>query len=88
VRRYTILALLTWSLLLGGSLLWNIAKQNEITLELASNTAKANFNKDVAYRLWASSHGGVYWSPARRRPPAPGWPICPTAIWLPMTGGS
>ncbi len=69
--RYTILALLAWSALLGGSLLWNIAKQHEITLELASNTAHANFNKDVAYRLWASSHGGVYVEPSDKTPPSP-----------------
>jgi len=71
VIRYTAAGLLTWSLLLGGSLAWNIAKQREITLELATNTALANFNKDVAYRLWASSHGGVYVEPTEKTPPSP-----------------
>ncbi len=71
VLRYTAAGMLAWSLLLGGSLAWNIAKQREITLELATNTALANFNKDVAYRLWASSHGGVYVEPTEKTPPSP-----------------
>ncbi|EME68866.1 Signal transduction histidine kinase [Paramagnetospirillum caucaseum] len=71
VARYAALGLLAWSLLLGGSLAWNIAKQHEITLELATNTALANFNKDVAYRLWASGHGGVYVEPTEKTPPSP-----------------
>ncbi|BAE50810.1 PAS domain S-box protein [Paramagnetospirillum magneticum] len=71
VVRYAAAGLFSWSLLLGGSLAWNIAKQREITLELATNTAQANFNKDVAYRLWASSHGGVYVEPDAKTPPSP-----------------
>lgn len=71
VIRYTVLALAAWTFLLGGSLAWNIAKQREITMELAANTATAHFNKDVAYRLWASAHGGVYVEPTERTPPSP-----------------
>lgn len=69
--RYTALGLLAWTLLLGASLAWNVGKQREITLELATNTALANFNKDVAYRLWASGHGGVYVEPSEKTPPSP-----------------
>ncbi|WP_156428722.1 PAS domain S-box protein [Magnetospirillum sp. XM-1] len=69
--RYTALGLLAWTLLLGASLAWNVSKQREITLELATNTALANFNKDVAYRLWASGHGGVYVEPTEKTPPSP-----------------
>ncbi|ARJ68264.1 histidine kinase [Magnetospirillum sp. ME-1] len=71
VMRYTAVGLLAWTLLLGISLAWNISKQREITLELATNTALANFNKDVAYRLWASGHGGVYVEPTEKTPPSP-----------------
>lgn len=71
VRRYTFLALAVWTVLLALSLGWNITKQREITQELATNTARANFNKDMAYRLWASSHGGVYVEPTEKTPPSP-----------------
>jgi PAS domain S-box-containing protein len=71
IIRYTALALAAWTLLLAGSLAWNVAKQREITMELAANTATAHFNKDVAYRLWASAHGGVYVEPSERTPPSP-----------------
>ena len=62
---------LLWSGVLGGSLAWNIADERDQTLELARNEARANFNKDVAFRQWAAKHGGVYVPTNERTPPNP-----------------
>ncbi|MCE5180952.1 MAG: DUF3365 domain-containing protein, partial [Betaproteobacteria bacterium] len=58
--RSALLAFLAWTLVVAGSLAWNISLQRERTFALAKNEATANINKDFAFRLWATSHGGVY----------------------------
>ncbi len=49
-----------WCLLLLGFFLWDILKTRQETASVASNVAQAYFSKDLAFRLWGSSHGGVY----------------------------
>lgn len=49
-----------WTLLIGVSLAWNIRQINSSIHELALAEAKGAYNKDLAYRRWASSYGGVY----------------------------
>ncbi len=71
VVQYTLIATLIWTTVLGGSLLFNIVNQKNNTELLARQVARANFNKDQAYRIWASSHGGVYVEPDERTPPSP-----------------
>ncbi|OAN52776.1 signal transduction protein [Paramagnetospirillum marisnigri] len=71
VLRYAALAVLAWSLLLGGSLWWNVQRQEIISFDMALNSARGAFDKDVAYRAWASSHGGVYVEPSEKTPPSP-----------------
>ena len=71
VLGYVLVAMAVWTLLLGLSLWWNVERQKSVTLELALNTARSAFNKDLAYRLWASGHGGVYVEPSEKTPPSP-----------------
>ncbi|MBF0189140.1 MAG: EAL domain-containing protein [Magnetococcales bacterium] len=71
VRRWLMIATLVWTFILAVSLFWNIQHQKEQTQQMAINTARANFNKDQAYRLWATEHGGVYVEPTERTPPSP-----------------
>ena len=71
VLGYVLAAMAVWTLLLGLSLWWNVDRQKSVTLELALNTARSAFDKDLAYRLWASSHGGVYVEPSEKTPPSP-----------------
>ena len=71
IFRYLILALLVWSSVLGGSLWWNTQLEGERTIEMASTAATDNFNKDYAFRLWATSHQGVYVRPTEKTPPSP-----------------
>ena len=67
----TAIALLAWTGLVGGSHFWIAHEDHKQTLELAANAARANFNKDLAFRLWATRHGGVYVPPDERTPPNP-----------------
>ncbi len=56
---------------LAASLAWNWQQVNKTTRSLAENEARAYFEKDVAYRHWASMHGGVYVQPTETTPPNP-----------------
>lgn len=69
IVRYTLWALIAWSMIVGASLYWNYRHEREFTLELARNEAIANINKDMAFRRWATSHGGVYVPPDDNTPP-------------------
>jgi two-component system, chemotaxis family, sensor kinase Cph1 len=42
------------------SMVFDSYNQRQHSLELAKNTARADFDKDQAFREWATSHGGVY----------------------------
>ncbi|MFV2059452.1 MAG: ATP-binding protein [Gammaproteobacteria bacterium] len=66
-----ITSILFWSILLGGSLFWNIHSEKNQAIQLATLAARENFNKDQAFRLWASKHGGVYVPTTEHTPPNP-----------------
>ena len=52
--------------------LWiNIQNIQNRTLSSIEENARTNFNKDLAFRLWATSHGGVYVKPTEKTPPSP-----------------
>ena len=69
--RIIIFSISVWTALLGFSLSWNIIDNNKHVIELATIAARENFNKDQAFRLWGSRHGGVYVPPNERTPPNP-----------------
>ncbi len=69
--RYTVVAIIIWTIIVVGSLSWNVFNERQQTREMARKEARANFNKDIAFRLWGSSHGGVYVPPDKRTPPNP-----------------
>src|SRR5512143_1449048 len=69
-RKYGLLVVI-WSALLGGSLLWAMNQETRNTLDIADAAARANISKDLAFRRWATSHGGVYVPPTEHTPPNP-----------------
>lgn len=69
--RNTLLALLLWTGTVVGSLWWNDQTLHQQSLELAKAGALSNINKDMAFRMWAASHGGVYVPPSEKTPPNP-----------------
>jgi signal transduction histidine kinase len=64
-------AVLVWSGLLGGFLYYDVNLARQHTDELARKEARANFDKDQAFRLWATGHGGVYVPIDDKTPPNP-----------------
>jgi PAS domain S-box-containing protein len=71
IYRFTLLAVVIWSAIVGGSLYSNLREVNNDALSLAMNTARATFLKDQAFRFWASKKGGVYVTPSADTPPNP-----------------
>jgi PAS domain S-box-containing protein len=60
-----------WTATVFGMLLWSISRVHETTGQLAEQVARAHFDKDQAFRLWATSHGGVYVPKDERTPSNP-----------------
>ena len=69
--RMVTLLVLIWTVAVIASLTWTIYREKEQTLALAKNEAIANFNKDQAFRLWGTKHGGVYVPATAETPPNP-----------------
>lgn len=69
-RRYGVIALV-WTALAGGSLLWSLHQEEQAIMEMATTAIRINIQKDVGFRKWVSSHGGVYVSPTEHTPPNP-----------------
>lgn len=71
LRTLVIALFLIWTVVMGVSLTVEIIHENKHTRKLAKKEAVIAFNKDVAFRLWASTHGGVYVPANERTPPNP-----------------
>ncbi len=52
--------MIVWTGVISASLWWNLARLRENTVESARTHARSSFEKDVLYRRWNASHGGVY----------------------------
>lgn len=71
VWRYAIIASIGWTVLVFSSAFWNIDNLKDQAVFLATSEARANWNKDQAFRRWASRHGGIYVEEDKNTPPTP-----------------
>ena len=62
---------LLWSLIVGCSLLWNERLIRQQVYNYSRHEAATIINKDLAFRRWATLHGGVYVHPTEQTPPNP-----------------
>ncbi|MFC1748092.1 PAS domain S-box protein [Pseudomonadota bacterium] len=69
LTRSAITVACVWTLISAVSLFWNVYNEKEHTQHVIKNEARAHFNKDQAFRYWATAHGGVY-VPTNKRTPA------------------
>ncbi len=67
--RLMIVATLLWTMVVLASVFWSVTSEISQTRDLAAREARTNFNKDLAFRLWGTHHGGVY-VPVTERTPA------------------
>jgi signal transduction histidine kinase len=58
--RYSVVAMVCWTIIVVGSLIWNIYELRQSLQTLAINEALSSFKRDEALRLFISSRGGVY----------------------------
>jgi PAS domain S-box-containing protein len=66
-----VLLLISWTLLIVISALWNVGNLKDQAVNLAKAEARSNWEKDQSFRLWATRHGGLYVTPDERTPPNP-----------------
>ena len=60
VHSYIIFLFVVWSLVIAGLANWKHRHNQQVSQELAENQARANFNKDKAFRFWMTRHGRIY----------------------------
>ncbi len=71
IKRLAAILAFVWTIVVVGSLLWDGCQQTDMVKALMRNETKAAFDKDVLYRRWNSSHGGVYAPVTPMTPPNP-----------------
>ncbi|MBI5965341.1 MAG: diguanylate cyclase [Chloroflexi bacterium] len=71
LERYIWVLVIAWTVTVAGLLAWSAVQTRLRIREMAVNEARANFNKDQAFRFWATSHGGVYVPVDEKTPPNP-----------------
>lgn len=71
IARFALLAAMLWTIAMSVLLWWNIYQERHNTLELAYAEARANYNKDLSIRRWATSQGGVYVPISEAQKPLP-----------------
>ena len=69
-RKY-IFVVVIWTLLIGASLIWNIYQVRNNSFFTATAAARANIEKDIIVRKWATSHSGIYVVPDETTPSNP-----------------
>jgi two-component system sensor histidine kinase/response regulator len=74
IKRYRVylwLLVAGWTIALALSLAWNLSQHAKQTTDLAVQTARALYEKDILYRQWAALKGGVYVPASPDTPPNP-----------------
>jgi len=61
----------SWTVAILSSLIWNIAANRHTAVDIALVQAKKSFEKDLLVRRWNASHGGVYVPVTEKTPPNP-----------------
>jgi signal transduction histidine kinase len=69
--RYVWVLAAAWTVAVVGSLVWNVLRVKQGTLEDARIQARALYAKDIVYRRWVAGHGGVYVPVTAKTPPNP-----------------
>jgi len=64
-------AALIWSVVCAVFMILEVSDQRAFVAANALNTARASFEKDIAFRRWAAKHGGVYVPVTDETPPNP-----------------
>lgn len=80
------LAALVWTVLVIASIAWGAYGHRREVLNIAYQNAVTIIAKDIAFRAWASMHGGVYVTPTEQTPPNPYLDFLPERDVITTTG--
>jgi diguanylate cyclase (GGDEF)-like protein/PAS domain S-box-containing protein len=58
-----------WTLLAVASLAWNLSLENRHLQDMLMDKSRTHIQKDMAVRIWAARHGGLYVPVDKRTPP-------------------
>ena len=64
-------AILLWTMLMSASWIWQVYHARSTARDMAALEAHIHLNNDLAFRLWATEHGGVYVQVNERTLPNP-----------------
>lgn len=70
-NKILVAALLAWSIVILLAAIFYWSEQKREVVALAKNTARTALDKDLATRMWAIAHGGVYVDANKGTPPNP-----------------
>ena len=62
---------LIWTVVLSGSLIWNLKNSEQQAMDMAYAEARAVRDKDMAFRRWGLRHAGVYITVTEKEQPSP-----------------
>lgn len=65
------LLIIVWSLLIAVFFVWNLLRNYQQEITIATMSARDSCTKDLLYRRWAARHGGVYVPVSADTPPNP-----------------
>jgi PAS domain S-box-containing protein len=71
ITYYTLALLIAWTVIIPASLVWNITEVRSNIIENARIQARTAIEKDIIYRIWNASHGGLYAPVTEKTPPNP-----------------
>lgn len=60
IRRYALVMAAVWTAILAGSFIWYRGNEHREMETIARAEARSAFGRDLLYRRWGTSHGGVY----------------------------
>ncbi len=58
--KYLMVLLVVWTAIIAATFIWDRYTMRRSAVAEAHSAALASYNKDVAFREWATTHGGVY----------------------------
>ncbi len=71
INKVVYMIIFIWSVVMFGAGLINIKNNYDYAESLAKAEAEVSVKKDLAYRSWVASHGGVYVPITKKTPPNP-----------------
>jgi hypothetical protein len=69
IVRYAWFLAILWTLFIGASCFWDIVSTQKTVTRIALSEANIAIERDLLYRRWGSSHGGVYVPATAHTPP-------------------